>query len=145
MTKRIGKQIVYLYDGVLPKSGKQVTQFADHTLIHRSIKGDKSDLLVHLDSRVIIRSYPLGTDRSVILNDLADNFKRLEHFLRNPESYEVKHRPKIDKKKADADEDVVYNIEREPSYSRSGNYAHLNKDYEPTKELKKYNMKDIKW
>jgi len=89
------KQIVYLYGGVLPKSGKQSVNFADHTLVHRSIKADKSDLLVHLESRIIVRAYPLGTDRSIILNDLADNFEILEHFLANPDEYEVQERPKV--------------------------------------------------
>jgi len=76
------------------------------------------------------------------LDDLAANFKRLEHFLRNPESYEVRHKPEADKEKADADAEIVYNIEHEPSYSRSGKYAHLNKD---VIVKKKYNQKDFRW
>ena len=138
-----GRQVVYIYDGHIAKSGKTIFEFGSHKLAHIDKVADKSALLVDVESRVILRSYPAKADRSVILNDLADNFKRLEHFLRNPESYEVKHRPKIDKKKADADEDVVYNIEREPSYSRSGNYAHLNKDAD--EPMKKYNQKEFRW
>jgi len=111
MTKRIGKKIVFLYEGVLPKSGKQSVNFADHTLVHRSIKADKSDLLVHLETRIIVRAYPLDTDRSVILNDLADNFEKLEHFLANRELYEVKERPKVLKiKKEDSERDYDINM-----------------------------------
>ncbi len=110
MKTKIGtKQIVYLYGGVLPKSGKQVTQFADHTLVHRSVKADKSDLLVHLESKIIVRSYPMGTDRSVILDDLADNFARLQHFIDNPSEYEVMERPKVSKVKVE-DTETSYDI-----------------------------------
>ena len=139
------KTTVYKYGGVLPKSGKQVTQFADHTLVHRSVKADKSDLLVHLETRIIVRAYPLGTDRSVILNDLADNFEKLEHFLANRELYEVQTRPKLLKVK-DSDTERTYDMTREPSYSTVGSFAHLNKDSKfklPIK--KKYDLSENKW
>jgi len=92
---KTGKTVVYLYEGTLPKSGKQSVNFADHTLVHRSVAKDKSDLLVHLESRIIVRAYPMKTDRSIILNDLADNLETLEHFLANPDEYEVQERPKV--------------------------------------------------
>ena len=139
MTKT-GKQTLYLYEGVLPKSGKQQVKFADHTLVHRSIKADKSDLLVHLETRVIIRSYPLGTDRSIVLNDLAENFKRLEHFLHHRESYEVQTRPKPQKKK-DNDADTVYDISMSHYSDGSCVQPRVNK----VKEIKKYNQRNFKW
>ena len=128
MKTKAGKEIVYLYDGVIPKSGKALVEFAGHKLVHRSIGKDKSDLLVHMETRIIIRAYPKGTDRSVILNDLAENIERLDYFLDNREEFELQERPKLLKIKDD-DSDMVYTTFEEPSYSRSGSYAHLNKDH----------------
>jgi len=141
MTKRIGKQIVYLYGKNIPKSGKSVFEFGGMKMCHRSIGADKSDLLVHIDSKIIVRSYPAKTERSVVLDDMAYNIKKIEHFLHHPESYDVQPKPDAVKIKKD-DEDVVYDTHREPSYSRSGNYNHLNKD---VAVKKKYNQKEFRW
>ena len=139
-----GKQQVVFYSGVVPQSGKQIIEFGEHTLCHRSIVDDKSDLLVHVGTRVVLMSYPAKTDRSIVLNNLADNIHKLEHYLRNPESYEIVDKGVLSPKneKVDADADVVYSVEKEPSYSRSGKYAHLNKD---VIVKKKYNQKDFRW
>ncbi len=137
-----GKQIVYLYGKNIPKSGKSVFEFGGIKMCHRSIGADKCDILVHIDSGIVARAYPAKTERSVVLDDMADNIRLVEHFIRNTESYSIEERPKKFKIKKD-DEDKVYDTHKEPSYSRSGNYAHLNKDAdEPTK---KYNQKDFKW
>ena len=104
---KTGRTVVYLYDGVIPKSGKALVEFAGHKLVHRSIAKDKSDLLVHISSGIIIRAYPAKTNRSVILNDLAENIERLDHFLDNREQYEIQDRPKLLKVK-DNDADVKY-------------------------------------
>jgi len=85
----IGKSQVVIYEGVIPQGGKSVIEFAGHKLVHRSIKKDKSDLLVHAGTGVIIRSYPIGSDRSIILDDMAENIYKLDHFLDNPTSYEL--------------------------------------------------------
>ena len=142
MSRKIGKQIVYLYGKNIPKSGKTVFEFGGIKMCHRSIGADKSDLLIHVDSKIVVRSYPAKTDRSVVLDDMAYNVKKIEHFLHHPESYDVQPKPDAVKIKKD-DEDVVYDMPREPSYSRSGNYAHLNKDAD--EPIKKYNQKDFRW
>jgi len=142
MSRKIGKQIVYLYGKNIPKSGKTVFEFGGIKMCHRSIGADKSDLLIHVDSKIVVRSYPAKTDRSVVLDDMAYNVKKIEHFLHHPESYDVQPKPDAVKIKKD-DEDVVYDMPREPSYSRSGNYAHLNKDAD--EPIKKYNMRNQKW
>lgn len=88
---------VVRYEGTIPQSGKSVVEFAGHKLCHRSIKKDKSDLLVHVDTGVIIRSYPMGSARSKVLNDLANNIDKLERFLDKPENYEVVTRSDLSK------------------------------------------------
>ncbi len=93
------KQIVYRYGKNTPKSGKSVFDFASHKLCHRSVGVDKSDILVHIESGIIIRAYPKKTDRSVILDDMAENIEKLEHFLAHREQYIVEDRPKIQKTK----------------------------------------------
>ncbi len=85
----IGIKQVALYEGTIPQSGKQIIEFAGHKLCHRSIKKDKSDLLVHVDTGIIIRSHPMGTERSIVLDDLANNIKKLEHFIDNPTKYNM--------------------------------------------------------
>ena len=75
-----GKPVVFLYNGVIPKSGKAIIEFGGIKLCHRSIKADKSDLLVHVESKIIIRSYLMKTDRSIILDDIANN---IDNFTRS--------------------------------------------------------------
>ena len=141
MSQKTGKQIVYLYGKNIPKSGKSVFEFGGIKMCHRSIGADKSDLLVHIDTAAIIRSYPAKTDRSVVLDDMAQNLKILNHFIAHRESYSVEERPKPEKKK-DNDADVTYAMFKEPSYSRSGKFNHLNKD---AVVKKKYDIRKSKW
>ncbi len=89
------KQIVYLYEGVIPKSGKSVIEFGGIKCCHRSIKKDKCDLLVHVDSGIIIRSFPISTQRSQILDDMANHVDKLKHFISHPEAYLIRERPTI--------------------------------------------------
>jgi len=95
MKMQNGKQVVFLYDGVIPQSGKSVIEFGGYKLCHRSIKKDKSDILVHVDSKIVVRAYPIGADRSVVLDDLATNIVKLKDFIDNPESYEIQERSNL--------------------------------------------------
>jgi len=88
MMKMIGNK-VWLYEGALPKGGKQVIEFSGIKLCHRSIAKDKSDLLVHIDTRVVVRSYPRNTDRSIVLDDIAKNIDKLKDFTLAPQSYDM--------------------------------------------------------
>ena len=133
------KQVVYIYDGNLPKSGKTVIEFNGVKLVHRSVAKDKGDILVDLETKAIIRAYPKKTDRSKVLNDLAKNFNKLTYFISHPQEFSLEERPKIQPKK-DNDADVVYNTFKEPSYSTSGSYNHLNKGSKKT-----YNQKEYQW
>lgn len=82
-------QKVRLYLGHLAKSGKSVIEFSGHKLSHCSKVADKSDLLVHNESKVVLRAYPIKTDRVIVLDDLAKSVHKLEHYLKHPESFEV--------------------------------------------------------
>jgi len=99
MKAKSGKQVVYRYGKNVPASGKSVVDFAGHKLCHRSVGVDKSDLLVHIGSGIILRAYPKGTNRSVILDDMAENVEKLDHFLDNREQYLIEDRPKLLKEK----------------------------------------------
>ena len=103
MLQTSGKQIVFVYTGVIPKSGKAIIEFGGIKLCHRSIKADKSDLLVHVESKTIVRSYPMKTDRGIILDDIANNIDRLKHFIEAPEAYKVEERVKLSKTKENAE------------------------------------------
>ena len=154
-------QKVRLYDGHLAKSGKSIIEFGGHKLSHCSKVADKSDLLVYNESKVILRSYPAKTERAIVLNDLATQIPKLEHYLKHPESFEVVDvKILLGKASIEAEDTLeIDSMPREPSYSRSGNYAHLNKDHdkhsqtfidalnnrdEPI-EKKKYNQKEFRW
>lgn len=141
----IGSQVVCLYEGTIPQGGASIIEFAGHKLCHRSIVKDGSDYLVHVKSRAIIMSYPAKTERSIVLDHLADNIEKLDHFLDSPQSYEmVSPDELLSKKKNVATIEAEHSkCTKEPSYSRSGKFAHLNKD-QPTKK-KSYNVKDSKW
>jgi len=136
---QIGKQTVYLYEGVIPSSGKQVFTFGEHKLVHRSIKADKSDLLVDIDTRAVIMAYPMKTERSVVLNDVANKIDMLNHFKEHPNSYELIVKDKVIKTKQN-DSETQFKTFKEPSYSRSGKFANLNKGVKKT-----YVLKDSKW
>ncbi len=135
--------VVYIYAGHLAKSGKTMIEFAGHKMNHIDKAADKCSLLVHNETKVIVRAYPKHTERSKVLDDLAQNIEKLNHFIENPDEYETYIRPKAQAKK-DNDSDVVYDTHKEPSYSREGNYAHLNKDYveprEVPKKIKSYDL-----
>jgi len=123
---------IYQYEGVIPRSGKSVIEFAGIKLCHRSIKKDKSDLLVHIDSKIIVRAYPIGSDRSLVLDDLAKNIDKLEYFISHRDEFIIESRPKITKSKDNVPE-VKYECYKEPSYSDKG------------RTKKSYNVGDIKW
>ena len=144
-----GTKIVFLYGGHLAKSGKTVIEFAGHKLNHLDKVIDKSALLVHNETGIVVRAYARGTDRSVILDDLAENVEKLEHFLENPDEYEVQERPKAFKVKTE-DEETTYDTYKEPSYSRSGKFAHLNEDTQFKQEYmlpikKSYDVGKAEW
>jgi len=143
MKVKTGKQQVVFYEGTIPSGGKQVFEFGSRKFVHRSIKKDKSDYLLDQETKIILMAYPLGSNRSIVLNHLAENLHKLEHYIRNPESYEIVDKGVLLQKKSKAaEEEVSYDMEREPSYSRSGKFNHLNKD---VVVKKKYNIKEAKW
>lgn len=82
-------QKVRLYEGHLAKSGKSILEFGGHKLSHVSKVADKSDMLVHNESKVVLMSYPAKTDRAIVLDNLAENVHKLEHYLKHPESFEI--------------------------------------------------------
>ena len=137
MSQKTGKQVVYLYGKHIPKSGKSVFEFSGIKMCHRSVVLDKCDLLVHIDSGIIIRSYPAKTDRSIVLNDMASNLLKVNHFIHHAESYSVEERPKPQPKKDD-DADVEYNISMT-------HYSDGSPVCTRVKEVKKYNQKDFRW
>ena len=137
MTKRTGKQQVVFYEGVIPKSGLSVFEFGGRKFCHRSIKKDKSDYLVDVESKVTLMAYPLGSDRSLVLNHLAENIHKLEHYLRHPESYEVVSRKDLFK------EEVIVPLSVLETVPSPHNLSW--KDVEPKAIKKKYNMMERKW
>ena len=135
--------VVYKYGGTVPKSGKATFEFGGIKLCHRSLKKDKCDCLVHVETKALLKVFWLGTERSTILDFLADNLDTVENFIAHPELFEITDRP-ITPKKEKIVPEVHYMPPKEPSYSRSGSFAHLNKDY-VEKSRKKYDLKDAKW
>ena len=89
MKMMIGSQKVRLYQGHLAKSGKSIIEFGGHKLSHLSKVADKSDLLVHNETGVVLRAYPAKTDRAIVLDDLAGMVHVLEHYLKHQESFEI--------------------------------------------------------
>jgi len=144
------KTTVFEYDGNIPKSGKTAIEFGGIKLAHLSKGKDKCDLLVHIDTKIIVRAYPLKTDRGIILDDIANNIDKLKHFIEAPEAYNVEQRVKLQKQGEDVSSSNRNDF-RTPSYSRSGNYAHLNEDNPSCvsgcgKKVKKsYNLEEAKW
>ena len=139
----MSKQQVVFYEGVIPKSGKQVFEFGDRFFCHRSIKKDKSDYLVDVESKVILMAYPLGSDRSLVLNNLADNLHKLQHYLRHPESYEVVSRKDLFKEEVIVPLSV---LELVPSpHNLSWKDVKPSVGESPIVEIKKYNQKEFKW
>ena len=131
--------VVKLYENIVPKSGKSVIDFAGIKLCHRSVAKDKSDYLVHIETKAVIMAYPRGTDRSIVLENIAKNIDALNHYIGQPQSYELVSPNEVIKE--DAKElESTYSTYKKPSYSRSGNYSHLNKG-----SKKKYIVKDLKW
>jgi len=136
-----GSPVVYRYQKNIPKSGKSVIDFAGHKLCHRNIKADKSDLLVHVESGIVLRSYPRDTDRSVVLNDMAKNIEKLDHFLDNTESYEIlDSKPELHKQFKEP-ESILAKV------SAPHNLSHLDVKPIPKKQSvkKSYNLKDATW
>ena len=130
---------VKLYEGTIPQGGKQVFTFGIHKLCHRSVAKDKSDYLVHIETKAVIMAYPLRTDRSIVLENIAKNIDTLNHFIEHAESYELVSPNEVIKKDVKEPEST-YSAYKKPSYSRSGNYSHLNEG-----SKKKYIIKDLKW
>lgn len=130
---------VVLYDGTIPKSGKQIIEFSGIKLCHRSIAKDKSDILVHVDSGIIVRAYPKKTDRSVILNDLANNIDKLNHFIEHPNSYKLIERiPNIKLNELD--------VPREPiEMTKYSDGSCVNASCSSKPKRKVYRVKDSSW
>ena len=130
-------QIVKLYDGNVPRSGTSVFEFKGIKLSHRSLKKDKIDMVVDINSKIIISTYPPKTDRSVVLDDLAKNIDKLEAFIANPEGYQMVEMPKHTNKVVK--EASTHSISME-TYSDGTPVVPRAKD-----KLKKFNMKDVRW
>ena len=133
---------VYLYGKNVPKSGKSVFEFGGISMCHRSLVADKCDILVHVESGIIARAYPAKTERSVILDDMAQNMKLIEHFIRNTESYSIEERPAKLKIKKDNDADVEYDIKM--THYSDGSCVEPTVGKSPIVQ-KKYNQKEFKW
>ena len=126
---------VWLYTGVVPKSGSQVIEFGGIKLVHRSVAKDKSDLLVHYDTRVVVRLYPKKTDRSIVLDDVAKNIDKLKRFILEPNRYDMVNQ-------GDLSSEVI----KEPESILNGLVAPHNISYLDIKPKKnKYIVKESKW
>ena len=110
---------VYLYEGTIPKSGKQCLEFDGVKLVHRSVKMDKCDILVEPTTGIIVRVYYFGTSRGKVLDDIANNIESLKHFLSHSEQFNIVNRPKITKQKEKPSKDYLYPV-KPPSYSIDG-------------------------
>ena len=136
---------VKLYEGTIPSSGKSVIDFAGIKLCHRSVAKDKSDYLIHIETKAVIMAYPRKTDRSIVLENIAKNISTLNHFIDSLNSYELVSPDNfIENKVKTTKRERIFTTYKEPSYSTSGKFAHLNKDYVETKK-KRYIVKDNKW
>ncbi len=137
MKMRTGSQTVYLYGKKVPKSGKSIIEFSGIKLCHRSIKADKSDVLVHVDSGIIARAYPIGTGRGVVIEDIANNLDKLKHFIFCPEEFLIEDRPKILKVKKE---------DTERKYETSMTHYSNGEKVEPRKnKKKKFNVMESVW
>jgi len=90
--------IVSKYMGVIPMSGKQVFTFGGFKLCHRSIKKDKCDYLLDTQTGAILRAYPIGTARVVVIEDFASRIDTFKDFILHPSNYEVIEREPLVKK-----------------------------------------------
>ncbi len=100
------------YTGTIPRSGKQVFKFGAYTLCHRSIKADKSDFLVNVDDGMIVRAYPIGTYRNIILEDIAENMDTLDRYFKHSSRYLlVDFDPKLAIKQKCSEESVILPIQ----------------------------------
>lgn len=131
---------VVSYEGVIPQSGKSVIEFSGHKLCHRSIKKDKSDLLVHIDTCAILRSYPIGTDRSIVLDDIANNVSLLQNLIDEPESYSIVNRSDVLSEDIKEPESILKLVSLPHSIS------HLDIDSKVMEKTKKsFNVGNAKW
>ena len=89
MMEMTGKIPVRLYEKNIQKSGSSVFEFAGIKLVHRSIKADKSDFVVHSDTKAVIFAMPLGSERARALDYLANKIDLLRSFIDSPDGYEV--------------------------------------------------------
>lgn len=131
------KMTITKYSGVIPKSGASVIEFAGIKLVHRSIKSDKSDYLVHQATGAIIRAYPMGTPRDKVLDDLANNLHTLKHFIDAPEGFDVELKPKTSVKEDKPKESVLDKLESPHNISWT--------DIIVEKVKKVFNVKDLTW
>jgi len=83
--------MVKRYEGTIPKSGKQVFEFSGYAFAHRSIKGDRIDYLISIPDGWIIGVYQRGTERHVLLDDLAKKFELVKEFLNDPEGFNIRN------------------------------------------------------
>ncbi len=128
------------YTGTIHKSGKQVFKFGAYILCHRSIKADKSDFLVNTDDGMIIRAYPIGTSRNIILEDIAENLDALDRYFKHSSRYVlVDFDPKLAIKQKGSEESVVLPIQMD-AYSDGSCVVPKEKEVEPQKEKRSFNM-----
>jgi hypothetical protein len=126
---------VKLYEGVIPKSGKAVFEFAGIKLVHRSVGKDKSDYIVHQDSGAVIMTPPLKTERSKVLDILAGKIDVLRDFVSSIESYEL----------YESESSVKKVVEVELDYSSSMTHYSDGSCVMPSRRKKSFVVKDIKW
>ena len=133
-------QIVKVYEGTIPKNGASVFEFKGIKFTHRSLKKDKIDVVVHIDTGIIISTYPPKTDRNIILDDLAKNIDKIDNFINNPEGYQMVEIAKGTKK--DVKEASEHHITMQRYSNGEKVEPRQNHDVKP---VRKINMKDQKW
>ena len=115
---------VKLYQGVINKSGKSVFDFSGVRLVHRSVKADKSDYIVHQETGAVILAMPIGSERSRALDYLAKHINRLLEFDTEPQSYELYIPDKVIKQTKqqlkEAQNKQYEPLYKKPSYSDKG-------------------------
>ncbi|MDB4681377.1 hypothetical protein OAE88_00555 [bacterium] len=133
---------VRLYEGVINKSGKSVFSFSGVKLVHRSVKADKSDYIVHQETGAIMFAMPIGSERSRALDYLAKHIERLLAYNTEPTSYELykqEQLPKMTKQQRIEAERVPHKpISKTPSYSDRGCVA-------KPKTKRTFDMRYAKW
>jgi len=133
-------QIVKVYEGTIPKNGASVFEFKGIKFTHRSLKKDKIDVVVHIDTGIIISTYPPKTDRNIILDDLAKNIDKIDNFINNPEGYQMVEIAKGTKKDVKEAPEHVITMQTYSNGEKVKPRQACN-----VKPIRKFDMRDAKW